>query len=323
MIENRKKLKLSKILRPELNIFLFLILSLIAGTLMSPNFLDVEYLMSSTTLFVEWGLIALPFTYLLISGEIDVSVASIMTLSACSMGKLFQLGLGFEWVLIIGVILGALLGMLNGLLVTLTKLPSLIITLGTLSLYKGLAQVMVGDRGISGFPEWFLGVNNKLVFGLIPVPFFLFLVLGILMEIILKNTFFGRKIFAIGTNIHVARYSAVKVDRIKVILFTMLGLFCAIAAMFSMSRLGIVKYTIGTGGELDVITMVLLGGTAFAGGRGSVLSTVLAFLVIVFIRTGMLLAIISGYTQTAVIGALLIFVIILSNQMEKYTKEHS
>lgn len=322
-MEIRKTLKLNKILKPELNIFLFLILSLIAGTLMSSNFLDFEYLMNSTTLYAELGIIALPFTYLLISGEIDVSVASMMTLVACTMGKLFQLGIGFVWVLIIGVLVGLLIGLINGLLVTLTKLPSLIITLGTLSLYKGLAQVMVGDGGISGFPEWFLGINNKLVFGLIPVPFFIFLVLGIIMEIILKNTFFGRKIFAIGTNIHVAKYSAVKVDRIKVILFTMLGLFCAIAAMLSMSKLGIVKYTIGTGGELDVITMVLLGGTAFSGGRGSVLSTVLAFLVIVFIRTGMLLAIISGYTQTAVIGALLIFVIILSNQLEKYTKEHS
>jgi len=323
VMERRKTLKLNKFLKPELNIFLFLILSLVAGTLMSSNFLDFEYLMNSTTLYAEFGIIALPFTYLLISGEIDVSVASMMTLVACTMGKVFQLGVDFVWVLIIGVLTGVLIGLINGLLVTLTKLPSLIITLGTLSLYKGLAQVMVGDGGISGFPEWFLGVNNKLVFGLIPVPFFLLLVLGIIMEIILKKTFFGRKIFAIGTNINVARYSAVKVDRIKVILFSLIGLFCAIAAMFSMSRLGIVKYTIGTGGELDVITMVLLGGTAFAGGRGSVFSTMLAFLVIVFIRTGMLLAIISGYTQTAVIGALLIFVIIISNQLEKYTKDHS
>jgi rhamnose transport system permease protein len=312
-----------KILRPELSIFVFLVLSFVTGMILSPKFLDFEFLMSSTSLFAEWGIIALPFTFLLISGEIDVSVASMMTLVACTMGKLFSLGVDMKWALVAGAIIGMTLGLINGLLVTLSQLPSLIITLGTMSLYKGLAQVLVGDGGISGFPKWFIGVDDRWVFGAVPVPFFMLLVLAIAMEIILKNTFFGRKIYAIGTNVHVARYSAVKVNQMKVILFTLLGLFSGIAAMLSMSRLEIVKYTIGTGGELDVITMVLLGGTAFSGGRGSVLSTLLAFLVIVFIRTGMLLAIITGYTQTAVIGALLIVVIILTNRLAKFTKEHS
>lgn len=323
MIERRKAFKFVNILKPETNIFVFLILSLIAGSILSQNFLDLRFLMSSTMLFIEWGIIALPFTFLLISGEIDLSVASSMTLIACLMGKLFKMGLDMKLVLVIGAFIGLILGLFNGLLVTVTKLPSLIITLGTMSLYKGLAQVLVGDIGITGFPKWFIGINNRLVFGIVPLPLIIFIVIAITMDVILRNTLFGRKIFAIGLNKYVAEYSGVKVGKMKVILFTLLGVFCAGAAMISMSRLEIAKYTIGTGGELDVITMVLLGGTAFLGGRGNIISTMFAFFVIVFIKIGMLLAILSGYVQNAVIGALLIIIMIISNMLEKFSKEHS
>lgn len=323
MVEGRRALSLGSVLKPELSIFVVLVLSLAAGVMLSPNFLDLRFILRSTSLYAELGIIALAFTYLLIAGEIDVSVASAMTLTACIMARMYESGIPMNLVLPCGAAIGLMLGLFNGILVTVTKLPSLIITLGTMSLYKGLAQVLVGDKGIGGFPPWFVGIDNRLLFGLIPFPLFIFMILALLMEIVLKNTFFGRKIFAIGSSKDVARYSAVKVDKMKVVLFGLVGLFCAFASMLSVSRLQVAKYTIGTGGELDVITMVLLGGTAFSGGRGSILATMLAFFAIVFVRTGMLLAILSSYVQVAVIGSLLILVMIVSDRVAKYSSEHS
>lgn len=315
--------KLTKVLKPELNIFIFLILSLVAGVLLSPNFLDAEYLLSSTTLYAELGLIAIAFTFLMTSGEIDLSVASMMTLVACVVASLYHAGANMVFLIALGLVLGILLGVLNGVLVTTTKLPSLIITIGTMSVYKGLAQVLVGDAAISNFPKWFIGIDKMLVFGFIPLPLLILLVIALIMGLILKNTFFGRKITAIGLNKEAARYSSIQVDRIKVLLFGIQGFFCAVAGIISISRLQVAKYSIGTGGEIDVITMVLLGGTAFAGGRGSVLGTVLAFFILVFIRTGMRLAILSNYSQIAVLGALLIIIIVLSQKLERFSKENS
>jgi rhamnose transport system permease protein len=323
MKQMKLTINLTKILKPELNIFVFLLLSIVAGMLLSPNFLDFGFLLSSTTLYAELGLIAIAFTFLMISGEIDLSVASNMTLVACIVASLYQSGINMALLIPLGLIIGFCLGLFNGILVTTTKLPSLLITIGTMSLYKGLAQVLIGDQAVTNFPSWFIGIDKKMIFGFIPIPLALLIVVGIIMELILKNTFFGRKIVAMGLNRHAAKYSAVKVDKIKILLFGVVGFFCAVAGILSVSRLQVATYAIGTGGEMDVITMVLLGGTAFSGGSGRVLGTVLAFFILVFIRVGMRLAILSDYVQIAVIGALLIIVIIISHKLDKYSKEHS
>jgi len=313
--------RFKRIIKPELIIFIFLILSIIAGVLLSPNFLDASFLLSSTTLQAELGLIAVAFTLLMTAGEIDLSVASNMTLVACIIAVLYQKGINMVLLIILGLIIGTILGFINGILVTATKLPSLIITIGTMSVYKGLAQVLVGDAAISGFPEWFIGIDDKMVFKIVPIPLVILIVVGIITELVLKNTFFGRKVTAIGLNKEAARYSAVDVDKIKIFLFSLQGLFCAVAGIMSISRLEVAKYSIGTGGELDVITMVLLGGTAFSGGKGRTLGTLLAFFVLVFIRTGMRLAIFSNYSQIAVIGALLIITMIISQKIEEFSKD--
>ena len=146
-----------KILKPELNIFIFLVLSLVAGMMLSPNFLDVRYLLHSTTLYTELGIIAIAFTFLMTTGEIDLSVASTMTLVACTVALLYQAGVNFVFLIFLGLVIGIILGLINGFLVITSKLPSLIITIGTMSVYKGLSQVLVGDKAISGFPKWFIG----------------------------------------------------------------------------------------------------------------------------------------------------------------------
>ncbi|MDR0583827.1 MAG: ABC transporter permease [Treponema sp.] len=316
-------LNAKKLLRPELTIVVFLLLSFASGVLLSPNFFDIRFLLGSTMYYTELGLIALCFSLLMTSGELDLSVAANMTLVTCILGVLHKTGVGMGLLIPLGLIFGALLGLLNGVLVTVTGLPSLIITIGTLSVYRGLAQVLVGDAAISGFPQWFLSFGKITFFGIVPLPLVILVIVAVVLEVLLKRNFWGRKISAIGLNSGAAKYSGVKVDSMKRQLFALQGFFCGTAALLSISRLEVVKYSIGTGGEMDVVTMVLLGGTAFTGGKGACMGTLAAFFIIVFIRTGMRLATISSYVQIAVLGVLLIVIIIISNKLNVLFEKNS
>jgi rhamnose transport system permease protein len=272
--------------------------------------------MSSSALYAEFGLIAVCFTLLLTLGEIDLSVASNMTLVTCVIGALWRAGMPMALCITAGLATGCLCGFFNAYLVTKTGLPSLIITIGTLSIYKGFSQVLVGEKAVGNFPPWFLGVDEKLLFGLFPMSVVIVVVAAIILEILLKKYFLGRKIIAIGLNSNAAFYSGVNVNRIKLFIFTLQGLFCGIAGLMSISRIEVAKYSIGIGGEMDVVTMALLGGTAFTGGNGKVIGTLVAYFILVFIGTGMRLATISNYTQIAIVGLLLILIIIISKKTE-------
>lgn len=318
----KHRLKMNRMIRPELTVFVFMILSLVVGVLLSPNFLDIRFLLGSTIFYCELGLMAIPFTLLLTSGEIDLSIAANMSLVACLVAVLYQAGMSMPVLIVIGIAAGTLLGFFNGLLVTVTKLPSLVITIGIMSVYQGFSQVLVGDAAILGFPEWFIGLDQYTILGLIPLNLIILIVVALIFSFLLKKTVWGRKVTAIGLNRGTALYSGVAVEKTKVLLFTIQGTFCAIAGIMTMSRLQMAKYTIAGDGQMDVITMVLLGGTAFAGGRGSVLGTLAAFFIIVFIRTGMRLALLSNYAQMAILGLLLILVIIISNGLEKKAKKY-
>jgi rhamnose transport system permease protein len=310
------KNRLKQFARSELTLIIFLILSIVAGVVLSPNFLDFRFLMSSSALYAEFGLIAVCFTLLLTLGEIDLSVASNMTLVTCVIGALWRAGTPMALCIAAGLATGCLCGFFNAYLVTKTGLPSLIITIGTLSIYKGFSQVLVGEKAVGNFPAWFLGVDEKLLFGLFPMSVVIVVVAAIILEILLKKYFLGRKIIAIGLNSNAAFYSGVNVNRIKLLIFTLQGLFCGIAGLMSISRIEVAKYSIGIGGEMDVVTMALLGGTAFTGGNGKVIGTLVAYFILVFIGTGMRLATISNYTQIAIVGLLLILIIVISKKTE-------
>jgi len=316
----RKNGVFRRLLKPEMIIVIMLITVVGVGSGISNRFLDGAFLLDFMTIYVELGIIALAYTFLMISGEMDLSVASNMAFILCLVAVLFERGLPMEAAMGIGVICAVLLGLLNGVIVVLSGIPSLIITLGTMISFRGMAQVLIYENSIAGFPEWFNRVDKHRVFGFLPATILLFIVLVIVLEIILKRTFWGRKMFAIGTSAEVARYSAIKVDKMKIFVFGMVGLFCGIAAILTMSRLTLSKYAIGAGAELDVIIMVLMGGTAFSGGRGSVVGTAFAFVVTVFIRAAMMLVNLGGAQQMMVLGMILILVIIASTKLQELEK---
>lgn len=315
---NTKRSFAKKILKPESVLVLFLILSVVLGIIASPHFLDFEYILASMTQYIELGVIAIAFTFVLISGEIDLSVASAMTFTSCFAAVLYRSSVPMGLVIILALLFGVILGLINGALTAFTKINSLIITLGTMSLYRGLAQVLIKKGSIGDFPEWFVGIDQKLIFNFLPLSILIFLILMVIMEIILKDTFFGRRVFALGTNDKVALYSGIKIKANKIVLFGILGLFTGMAGVMQISRYGLAKYSLQLGGELDVITMVLLGGTAFSGGRGSTIGTALAFLVVVLIKISMTLINMERMIQLMIIGLILVATIIISDRLHKY-----
>lgn len=305
--------KHNRFLHPEYGTLMMLIASIILGSVLSPYFRDLFFVLDSSSMYIEYGIIAIILTFVIISGQIDLSVASAMALVACFTATLYEMGVPFGLTLVIGVVAGGLLGAFNGFIITKFSLPPIIVTIGTLSLFRGLAQVLLGDHSIGHFPSWFVGIDMNYLFGFIPFPLIIFILSFIVMAIVLNRTVFGRQIYALGTNERAAKYSGINVQKIKMSLFIMSGLVSALGGIIMMSRLGVARYNLATGGELEVVTLVLLGGADINGGRGNVIGTFLAFFVLVCLKTGMSVANIKIEKQLTVLGFLLIFAIVLSN----------
>ena len=299
------------LVRPETMTFILLILAIFAGGQLSPYFLDVGYIFDSFTLNAELSLLALVLTIVIISGEIDLSPASNMALSAC----LFAYALSFGWPLWLAVLVGLgsgmVMGAINAFLIIRLQLPSIIVTIGTLTLFRGMAQVIAGDKSIR-LPEWYIGIDKRYVLGL-PAPDLIFLIFSLFLALILGITIWGRQIYQIGTNETAALYAGIRTRRIKAFLFLSMGLMASISGMMYVSRLGSVRYDLGIGGELQMVLMAMLGGTYIFGGRGTILGTFLAALLLSVISTGMTTANLLPATQLCVLGVLLIISIIVTN----------
>lgn len=302
----------SRLIRPEAVTLLLLIVAAVVSSQLSPFFADIVFILESATFYIEFGIVALVLTLLIVAGEIDLSVASMMALSGCLFALAYQAGLPMPVCMAIGLAAGAAQGAFNGMLVTMLKLPSIIATIGTLTLYRGIAQILVGDKSISGFPPWFVGIDYRAVWS-VPIPVIVFVVVALILGFVLAKTVFGRQIYQTGTNAEAARHTGIRVDRLKMLLFLMSGIASAIGGMMMASRLGSVRYDLGSGGELQMVLIVMLGGTYIFGGRGSIAGTFLALWLLVIIQTGMTVANVAIQAQLTVLGLLLIVSIIAAN----------
>src|SRR5690606_10357840 len=214
--------------------------------------------------------------------------ASAMALSACLFAFAQEAGVPMALAILIGLGSGLAMGALNAFMAIRLQIPSIIVTIGTLIFFRGLAQVIAGDKSIR-VPEWFIGINNVLVLG-VPVPVILFVVTAIVLGIVLSMTIFGRQIYQVGTNEVAARHAGIRSKRIKWMLFLLMGFVSAVAGMMAASRLGSVRYDLALGGELQMVLMAMLGGTYIFGGRGTILGTFLAAWLLVIVSTGMTVA---------------------------------
>ncbi|MHA1548080.1 MAG: ABC transporter permease, partial [Alphaproteobacteria bacterium] len=286
-------------------------LGIVVASYLSPFFLDVSYILRSFTLSAEIAMAALVLTLVIISGEIDLSAAANMALSASLFAFAQQAGVPMPLAIAIGLAAGVAMGAFNAFMVIRLELPSIIVTIGTLIFFRGLAQVIAGDRSIR-VPEWFIGINNVMILG-IPLPVVIFVVMSIALAIVLGMTAFGRQIYQIGTNQVAARHAGIRSNRIKAGLFMLLGLVAAIGGLMTASRLGSVRYDLALGGELQMVLMAMLGGTYIFGGRGTILGTFLAAWLLVIVSTGMTVANLLPAIQLTVLGILLIVAIIATN----------
>jgi rhamnose transport system permease protein len=284
-----------------------LVATVVAGSTSSPDFLTGGNLNSLLSDVSEIALIALPMTLIIVAGEIDLSVASILGLASSLLGALWNHNWPMELIIPTVLVVGAAAGAVNGLLVTRLGLPSLAVTIGTLTLYRGLAFVILGDQAVADFPEQYTNLGFGSFAGTqIPNPIVLFAVLAAIFAFVLHRTTLGRSIFAIGANQEAAFFSGLRVKRIKLALFVVSGAISALAGIVYALRFGSARADNGTGLELSVVAVVLLGGVSIFGGRGSMLGVVLAIFLLGAIRSALILNDVADEVLTIVTGGLLL-----------------
>ncbi|MBY5828185.1 ABC transporter permease [Rhizobium ruizarguesonis] len=293
----------------EVLLFAVAVLIFIFNSLASPYFLDAWNLSDATFNFTEKAMIAFAMALLVISGEIDLSVAAIIALASTAMGAAAQVGIGTPGLVVIGIGTGLACGIFNGVLVSVLKLPSIVVTIGTMSLFRGISYIVLGDQAYGKYPADFAYFGQGYVAWVFSFEFVLFIVLAILFAVLLHATNFGRQVYAIGNNDFAARFSGIPVERVKFILFLLTGIMSGIAAVCLTSRLGSTRPSIAQGWELEVVTMVVLGGISILGGSGTIVGVVIAAFVMGLVTFGLGLLNVPGIVMSIFIGLLLIITI--------------
>ena len=295
--------------RWETMLVLVLIAEFVLFTLISPYFLNVDTLSDASFNFTERALVALPLALLIIAGEIDISVAAIIALASVAMGLAAEQGVGTPGLALVGLATGFLAGCVNGALVTFGRVPSIVATIGTMTLFRGIAYAVLGDRVLKHYPETFAAFGQGYVAGPVSIELALFVVFAVAYGLFLHATRWGRAIYAIGANPVASRFAGVRVDRYRLALFALTGTASGLAAVLLTSRLGSTRPSIAQGWELEIISMVILGGVSVWGGKGSILGVVLAALVFGLVTFGLGLLNIPGIVMSIFTGALLILVV--------------
>jgi len=300
----------------ELVLLVALTVALAVLSVTAERFMTVGNLLNQGRLMTEVALVALPMTFIIITGGIDLSVGSIMGLTAILLGVFWKnVGMPLPAAAALALVAAGVAGMINGLLITRLRVPPLIATLATLALYRGLAEGISEARSVRGYPEWFFVLGQGEVLG-VPTQLWILAVAIVVFWVVLSRTTFGRALYAIGHNETAARYSALRVDRIKLVIYTLSGLMAGLAGVIFVSRVSTTRSDMGTGLELDVIAAVVLGGTSIFGGVGTIAGTVLGFTLIQLLKNGLALTGVKGDATIVVIGTVLILSILITNLLQ-------
>ncbi|WP_304941878.1 ABC transporter permease [Vallitalea guaymasensis] len=298
-------------------ILIFIIINIVNANL-SPYYLNFNTIIDATMTFLDKAFIVLPMAFILVLGDIDISVGSTVALSSVVMAVLYNMGIPMPVAMIICLLVGTVCGFINGyLLVKFKELSAVIVTLSTMIIYRGIAYIILEDQAAGKFPKWYTYLGWGYV-GKIPFILIVFVVFAILFGLLLHKTTFGRRVFAMGNNITASRFSGVKVDKIKIIIFTLTGLMAGVTALFLTSRMGSTRPNVATGYELDVIAMAVLGGISSAGGKGRMIGAVISIFLIGFLRYGLGLINIPAQILLIIIGLLLIFAVMVPNLKQTF-----
>jgi rhamnose transport system permease protein len=280
---------------------------------LSPFFLKRGNLLDLVTPYVFIGLMAFGLTFVVITAEIDISVASILAASIVCFAQIFGAGVNIWLAALAALGIATTLGLVNGVLVGVVNLPSLAVTLGTMAAYSGLAFVVLSGEGVASFPSSFTQFGGGYIHNELPVALLVMLGFAVALGVLLHRTRFGRYLFAIGSNREAARLSGIPVTRVRVTVFALSGLMAGMAGLAYVGYFGSARADAAQGSLLDVVTAVVLGGVGIFGGTGSMPGVLLALILVAEVRNGMQLANLSGQLQNIVIGVLLLAAIVAGN----------
>ncbi|MCR4266150.1 ABC transporter permease [Nitratireductor sp. ZSWI3] len=308
---------LRSLIRHETFLALLLVIVLFVLSQQSDRFFTVGNLLNQGRLMTEVGLIAIAMTFVIATGGIDLSVGSILGLSAILTGVFWQnAGLPLPFAAAGAIAVGTLAGFANGVIITRFRVPPLIATLATLALYRGLAEGISQARSVRGYPEWFYLLGQRDVLG-VPTQLWILILAAVVASIILAYTTWGRTVYAVGSNEVASRFSGLAVEKTKLALYTASGFAASVAAVIFVSRVSTTRSDMGSGIELDAITAVVLGGTSIFGGRGTIVGTMIGLCLIQALKNGLSLAGVKGDGTIMLIGAVLILAILASNLFER------
>jgi rhamnose transport system permease protein len=317
----RHELRAASVLRRwESLLVMILVVEVAVLSIHNPKIYTFNALLGNTQVFMDIGFQALGMMLILMIGDIDISVGSTAALSCTLMAMAYNKGDGvpFAAAVVLCLAVGALCGAINGFLVTRFKeLFPMIITLSTMTVYRGIAYILLQDHSLGGFPRAFTGLGyNSLPGTNIPINFVCFLAVALVFGVWIHRTPSGRRIFAMGANLTASYYSGVRTDRTKFLLFTLNGLMAGVCGLFLAARTSSVRPNMALGYEMQAIAVVVLGGVSTAGGSGSVLGVVLSLFIIGFLKFGLKINNVDGQLEPMVIGVLLILIILLPNVIE-------
>ncbi|MFA1714442.1 ABC transporter permease [Peribacillus frigoritolerans] len=294
---------------------LALVLLFIVITVLNPSFMEPNNILNLLRQTSINALIAFGMTFIILTGGIDLSVGSILALSSALMAGMMVSGLDPILAILVGILLGAIMGVINGILVSKGKMAPFIVTLATMTIFRGLTLVYTDGKPITGIGDsvmfqmlgrgYFLGV---------PVPAVVMIIAFLILWFLLHKTSFGRKTYAIGGNERASRISGIKVDRVKVAIYGLAGTMAAIAGAILTSRLNSAQPTAGQSYEMDAIAAVVLGGTSLSGGKGRLFGTLVGVLIIGTLNNGMNLLGVSSFYQQVVKGAVILIAVLLDRK---------
>ena len=285
----------------------------VVNTSLSEYYLNLDTFLQTPMSFLDKAFLVLPMTFIIILGNIDISVASNVALSAVVMATTYNLGLPMPAAMALCLVVSTACGLLNGLIMTRFKeLSSVIVTLATMIIYRGIAYMILENRAAGKFPEWFswLGWGN-----VGPIPFIVvaFALCAVAFTVLLHGTAFGRKVYGMGNNLLATRYSGIRTDSIIITVSALTGLMAGFTAIFLSSRMGSTRPNVAMGYELEVIAMVVLGGVSTAGGKGTMIGPLIAIFIVGFLNYGLGLVNVQAQVLLIIIGLLLILSVLALN----------
>ncbi|RPI99454.1 MAG: ABC transporter permease [Chloroflexi bacterium] len=312
--------QLKALLRSQESVLLIItLIAVLVLSIQTDKFLTVDNLLNQGRLMTEIGLIALPMTYIIITGGIDLSAGSIVGLSAIMLGySWYNWGLPLGVAIAVALAVGALAGFVTGLFIIRLKVPPLIMTLATLAFYRGLAEGIAQARSVRDYPDWFYQLGQEDSFG-IPNQLYLLVIATIISAILLSRTTFGRSLYAIGNNELAARFSGIPVGLYKLLIYTFSGFMSGLAGYILVSRVTTTRSDMGSGWELDAIAAVVLGGTSIFGGSGSIVGTAIGLVLIQLLKNGLALTGVTGDATIVVIGTVLILSVLVNKIVQRRT----